>query len=140
MPKLTKKNSKKSPNVQRGKRKESVARCSLIKGTGKVYINGILLDTIDNELYRDIVLEPFAFFKDTSHDYKVNVYGGGTMGQAQAIRTSIARTITQTLPNEDIRKQMIELDRSLIVEDPRRVEPKKFKGPGARARFTKSYR
>jgi ribosomal protein S9 len=35
---------------------------------------------------------------------------------------------------------MLEWDRSLLVEDSRRVEPKKFKGPKARARFTKSYR
>ncbi len=139
MPKV-KKNSKKQKNVERGKRKESVARCSVVKGTGKVFINGIYLQDIDNPLYQAIVMEPFVFHKDTTHDFRINVFGGGTMGQAQAARTAIARSICETPGNEEVRKQMMELDRSLLVEDPRRVEPKKFKGPGARARFTKSYR
>lgn len=139
MPKV-KKSSKKQKNVERGKRKESIARCSVVKGTGKVFINGIYLQDIDNPLYQAIVMEPFVFYKDTTHDFKINVFGGGTMGQAQAVRTAIARSVCETPGNEEIRKKMMELDRSLLVEDPRRVEPKKFKGPGARARFTKSYR
>ena len=53
--------------------------------------------------------------------------------------TGLARALASHFGG-DMRKNMIEYDRSLIVEDPRRVEPKKFKGPKARARFTKSYR
>ncbi|VVB71088.1 30S ribosomal protein S9 [uncultured archaeon] len=139
MPKV-KKNSKKGQTIQRGKRKESIARCTVVKGTGKVFINGIYLNDIDNPLYQEIVQEPFVFCKDTTHDFRVNVFGGGTMSQAQAVRTAIARSLSQSAGNDEVRKQMMELDRSLLVEDSRRVEPKKFKGPGARARFTKSYR
>jgi small subunit ribosomal protein S9 len=62
------------------------------------------------------------------------------MGQAQAARTAIARALVAALGDDDLRKRLVEFDRSLLVEDVRRVEPKKFKGPGARARFTKSYR
>ena len=41
---------------------------------------------------------------------------------------------------KEIKDQLIQYDRSLLVADPRRTEPKKFGGPGARARYQKSYR
>ena len=64
-----------------------------------------------------------------------------------AIRMSIAKAIlafTQKYDDESTKRELKELllqyDKSLLVSDPRRCEPKKFGGSGARARFQKSYR
>ncbi len=132
---------KKTGIVARGKRKEAVARASIKKGTGKVRFNGALLSTVNSPFVKQVIAEPIRFFPGASQvDIEVIVNGGGTMGQAQACRTAIAKAIVEYSKDEDLRAKMLEFDRSLLVEDPRRVEPKKFKGPKARARFTKSYR
>ncbi|HLD76010.1 MAG TPA: 30S ribosomal protein S9 [Candidatus Norongarragalinales archaeon] len=138
-PTTTKK--KKSPiQVFRGKRKEAKARAFLKKGSGHVYYNGLLLDAHSSPYVRQIITEPLRFLDAfTDLDAYITVQGGGTMGQAQAARVALAHALVATVGG-DLKKRMIEYDRSLLVEDARRVEPKKFKGPGARARFTKSYR
>ncbi|VVB68398.1 30S ribosomal protein S9 [Candidatus Norongarragalina meridionalis] len=133
---------KKSKIAQaRGKRKEAIARATVREGKGLVRVNDHSIDALPSFI-RQIVTEPLNFIEDaqrTKLDVRVTVRGGGVMGQAQAARTAIARALALHF-GDDMRKRMIEYDRSLIVEDPRRVEPKKFKGPKARARFTKSYR
>ncbi len=68
------------------------------------------------------------------------VQGGGFMGQAQAIRTAIARGLIKITNREDIKALYSEYDRSLIVGDPRQTEPKKPRGRSARAKRQKSYR
>lgn len=70
----------------------------------------------------------------------MNVSGGGTMGQAQAARTAIAHALVMYFDQMNLREKFISIDRSMLIEDTRRVEPKKFRGPKARARFQKSYR
>lgn len=64
-----------------------------------------------------------------------------------AVRQAIAKAIVafyQKFVDEaskrDIKETLVQFDRSLLVADPRRCEPKKFGGRGARARFQKSYR
>lgn len=126
--------------VARGKKKEAVARASISNGNGKVFINGIELSAMNNLYAREIIAEPLQFIESKDFDLFVSVKGGGTFGQAQAVRTAIARAIHEFKKDEKLYRQMMEYDRSLFVEDSRRVEPKKFKGPKARARFTKSYR
>jgi small subunit ribosomal protein S9 len=73
-------------------------------------------------------------------DISVNVMGGGQMGQAQACRTAIARALVGFSGSEELKRKIVERDRFMFAEDSRRVEPKKYKGPKARARFQKSYR
>ncbi len=126
----------------RGKRKESVARASVKQGTGRLYINDRSIESIDQPYIREIITEPLALAGDAAKtlDIDVSVFGGGTMGQAQAVRTAIARGLVEFMHNEELKKLMIERDRHMIVEDSRRVEPKKYKGPKARARYQKSYR
>ncbi|MBU1197673.1 30S ribosomal protein S9 [Candidatus Micrarchaeota archaeon] len=135
-----KKRKKKKSLVTRGKRKEAIARASIQPGSGKIYINGLLLTAHDSPFMREVVSEPLQFIDHPDFDVHVNVRGGGFSGQAQAARTAVARAIVQYSKNDSLREQFMTYDRSLLVEDPRRVEPKKFKGPKARARFTKSYR
>ena len=62
------------------------------------------------------------------------------MGQAQAARSAIAKGIVKFTGDEGLKNLYLMEDRYLLVDDARRVEPKKFKGPKARARFQKSYR
>jgi small subunit ribosomal protein S16e len=78
---------------------------------------------------------------------RIRVRGGGSCSQIMAIRQAIAKAIiafTQKYDDESTKRELKELllqyDKSLLVADPRRCEPKKFGGKGARARFQKSYR
>ena len=69
------------------------------------------------------------------------------MSQVYAIRQAIARGViafnqkyVDEATKKEIKDQLATFDKTLVVSDPRRCEPKKFGGPGARARFQKSYR
>ncbi len=127
----------------RGKRKEAIARATVKPGTGRYAVNNTSVSSMSSVFLRYVYVEPLGFFPDASSkfDISVTVKGGGASGQAQASRTAVARALLHAHGDPDtVKQQMLSFDRSLLVEDPRRVEPKKFKGPKARARFTKSYR
>jgi small subunit ribosomal protein S9 len=127
--------------VTTGKRKRSIARAVVSKGPGHWTYNGMAFSAIADPLVRQIASEPLSFLEDPSAvDVRVTVRGGGVYGQAQAARTALAKGIAAYTQDEALEKRMLVYDRSLLIDDPRRVEPKKFKGPKARARFTKSYR
>lgn len=73
--------------------------------------------------------------------------GGGYVSQIYAIRQAIAKSLVayyqkyvDEASKQEIRDVLLQYDRSLLVADPRRCEPKKFGGRGARSRFQKSYR
>ncbi|MFH0836308.1 MAG: 30S ribosomal protein S9 [Candidatus Micrarchaeota archaeon] len=131
---------KKAQVVTRGKRKRAIARASIKPGSGLVRVNSQLLSSIQNPFFKAIAGEALNFVDCKGVDISVSVNGGGVMGQAQAVRTAIARALVDHFKDEKLKEEMIAFDRSLLVEDSRRVEPKKFLGPKARARFTKSYR
>ncbi len=139
-----KKSAKKKTDavIARGKRKTSIARATITKGTGMVRVNSKLVDGYNNRHIAEIIKEPLAYVGPEANniDVSVNVEGGGVMGQAQAARTAIANALVGYFPKLDLKKKFLEIDRSLVIEDPRRVEPKKYRGPKARARFQKSYR
>jgi small subunit ribosomal protein S9 len=128
--------------VARGKRKESIARATITAGKGVVRINSQKLESLNNPYIRDIIREPLRYVGPEANtvDISVNVNGGGAMGQAQAARTAIANALSMFFEQMNLRKKFVEIDRSLVIEDTRRVETKKFRGPKARARFQKSYR
>eukprot|EP00929_Paragymnodinium_shiwhaense_P110565 TRINITY_DN776_c0_g1_i4.p1 TRINITY_DN776_c0_g1~~TRINITY_DN776_c0_g1_i4.p1 ORF type:complete len:101 (+),score=26.23 TRINITY_DN776_c0_g1_i4:155-457(+) len=80
-------------------------------------------------------------------DIRLRVKGGGYTSQVYAIRQAIAKGIiayyqkfVDEASKKEIKDTLMSYDRSLIVADPRRCEPKKFGGRSARARFQKSYR
>ena len=77
--------------------------------------------------------------KTKSIDIEVRVRGGGFMGQAEAVRTAIAKAIAGWTRSPAIKKKFMDYDRSLLVSDPRRKEPKKFGRKGPRAQRQKSY-
>ncbi len=128
--------------VASGKRKMAVARASLTKGRGAVRVNSVPVEILPHELARMKILEPLklAGKKAETIDIDVNVQGGGVMGQADAVRTAIARGLVQYLNDQDLEVLFREYDRTLIVPDTRRKLPKKPLGRGARKKRQKSYR
>ncbi len=131
--------------ITKGKRKRAIARVRLMKGNGRMTINNIDINTFKPREIRELIMESVNFSPLTkeifeSSDIKVNVSGGGASGQAQAARVAIAKAIAEASSTDVVEKAFMKYDRMLLVDDVRRVEPKKYKGPKARARFQKSYR
>jgi len=62
------------------------------------------------------------------------------MGQAEAARMAVANALLKWTKSVHLRTVFVEYDRTMVAGDPRRKEPKKFGGPGARAKDQKSYR
>jgi small subunit ribosomal protein S9 len=89
------------------------------------------------------MMEPFRIAPDElreSVDVDITVQGGGFSGQADAVRTAIARGLVEHTNDAELRDAFMSFDRSLLVNDVRQTESKKWGGPGARARYQKSYR
>jgi small subunit ribosomal protein S9 len=129
--------------LRSGKRRTAIARAIIKSGTGRILINGKPIEIIEPEITRMKLQEPLYFLdKKTrdSVDIKVKIQGGGFMGQTEAARTAIARVLLSWTESEQLREKYTQYDRHMIVGDPRRREPKHFGGPGARAKYTKSYR
>ncbi|ELY48193.1 MULTISPECIES: 30S ribosomal protein S9 [Natronorubrum] len=126
-----------------GKKKTAVARATVREGEGRVRINSKPVELVEPEMSRLKMLEPFRIAGEdlrSDMDIDVRVEGGGISGQADAVRTAIARGIVQHSNDAELRDAFMEFDRSLLVNDVRQSEPKKWGGPGARARYQKSYR
>ncbi|KAA0002636.1 MAG: 30S ribosomal protein S9 [Thermoplasmata archaeon] len=128
--------------VQSGKRRSSIARAVARKGKGRVRINKVLLDVYEPEFMRNLIEEPLRLAEKhvKKMDIEVKVRGGGVMSQAEAARTAIAKAIVAFTNDEELKQMFIEYDRTLLVSDTRRKEPKKQLGRGARKKRQKSYR
>mmetsp|Transcript_14010 Transcript_14010/g.38284 ORF Transcript_14010/g.38284 Transcript_14010/m.38284 type:complete len:145 (+) Transcript_14010:41-475(+) len=133
-----------------GRKKTSTAVAFVKKGTGLIKVNGSPISLLQPEILKLKTYEPMLLLgndKFANVDIRVRVKGGGTTSQIFAIRQAIAKGMVayyQKYVDEASKKEIkdifIQYDRSLLVADPRRREPKKFGGPGARARYQKSYR
>ena len=125
-----------------GKRKTAIARATVKDGKGRVRINSVPLEVLQPELARLKMMEPLELAGDRTVkvDIDVNVNGGGVMGQAAATRTAIARGLVDYFEDEELKTKFRAFDRSLLVNDPRRSEPKHPLGRGARKKRQKSYR
>lgn len=125
-----------------GKRKTAIAKAITNSGVGRVKINDVPVEIWQPKNSRDKISEPIILARKEMKkiDIEVSVRGGGFMGQAQAVRTAIAKGIVGWTKNPSVKKKFLEHDRSLLVSDSRRKEPKKFGRRGPRARRQKSYR
>lgn len=129
--------------VVSGKRKTAVSRAVVRPGIGRVYVNRIPLEIYEPEIAREKMMEPLLEAGDEiwkQVDLEVKVTGGGYMGQAEAARMAIANALLKWTKSTHLRTVFAEHDRTMIAGDSRKKEPKKFGGPGARARDQKSYR
>jgi len=126
-----------------GKRKTAIARATVRPGRGRIRVNNTPLEIFEPKIARDKIMEPLLQTGDEvwkQIDIDVKVSGGGFMGQAEAARTAVARALLKWTKSTHLQSILIDYDRTMIAGDPRRKEPKKFGGPGARARDQKSYR
>ena len=128
--------------VTTGKRKTSLAKATVKDGIGRIRINGKPLEIMQPEMARLRIMEPLIIFGEgwKRYDIKIRVHGGGFMSQADAIRMAIATGLIRMSQDFEARSRMLDHDRTMLVGDPRRTEPKKFGGPSARSRYQKSYR
>lgn len=126
-----------------GKRKTAVARATVRAGKGRVRVNNVPVEIFEPQIARNKILEPLRLAGDNvwgQLDIDIRVSGGGFMGQADASRTAVARALLRWTKSSHLQTLFTEYDRTLIAGDPRRREPKKSGGPGARAKDQKSYR
>ena len=121
-----------------GRRKAAVARVYLTAGNGKITINSRdINEYFPSPLLRYVVCQPVTELNlAESFDVKVNLYGGGTSGQAEAVRVAITRALIQY--NEELKPQLRAA--GFVTRDARVVERKKPGRPGARRRFQFSKR
>lgn len=125
-----------------GKRKTAIARGKFQEGKGRVRINKYPAELYQPELARHKINEPLTLAGKLAEnvDIDIKVVGGGIMGQAEAARMVIAKGLVQWTSDMDLKEKYTQYDRTMLVGDPRRSEPKKYGGRGARARRQKSYR
>jgi len=133
-----------------GRKKTATAVAHCKRGNGLIKVNGRPLEQIEPEMLRFKIQEPVLLLgkeRFAGVDIRVRVKGGGHVAQIYAIRQAISKALVayyqkyvDEASKKEIKDILVSYDRTLLVADPRRCEPKKFGGPGARARFQKSYR
>jgi len=139
------------PSVQTFGRKKTATAVALCKaGRGLIKINGCPIELVQPETLRYKVFEPILLLGNqrfANVDIRIRVKGGGYTSQIYAIRQAISKGLiawyqkyVDEASKKEIKDILLNYDRSLLVADPRRCEPKKFGGRGSRARFQKSYR
>lgn len=125
-----------------GKRKTAIARATIRPGKGVVRVNSVPIEIYPNEMARMKISEPILLYPKAIEglDVAIDVHGGGIMGQAEAVRTALARGIIRWHNDPQIKDLYLTYDRTLLVNDSRQKESKKPHGRGARKKFQKSYR
>ncbi len=118
-----------------------------IEGRGLIKVNGSPVNLIQPHALRYKIFEPVLVVGEAAFsriDIRVRVSGGGQVSQIYAIRQAISKALVAFYAKyEDaaealsLKKALVAYDRTLLVADPRRMEPKKFGGHGARARRQK---
>jgi small subunit ribosomal protein S9 len=121
-----------------GKRKTAIARVRFQLGGGNILVNG---RTIEDYFPRDadqiLIRKPLEMTEAlTRYDINATIHGGGSSGQAGALRHGIARALEKLDPNQ---RQTLKRA-GFLTRDPRKKERKKYGQKGARARFQFSKR
>ena len=120
------------------RRKTAVARVYISEGKGNITVNKRTLeDYFSTATLQYKVKQPFALTNTVdNYDVKVNVYGGGITGQAEAVRLALSRALCEIeAENREVLKP-----EGLLTRDPRMVERKKFGQKKARKKFQFSKR
>ena len=124
--------------IATGRRKSSIARVELKAGKGKFLVNGRDFDEYFNrDTQKMVIRRPFDLLElNNQYDISVNVIGGGSTGQAGAVRLGISRVLEKI--NPDFRSTL--KINGMLTRDSRTVERKKYGQPGARKKFQFSKR
>lgn len=125
----------------KAKKKEAIAKTIISPGRGVVRINARHLNLVEPPEVQTFIREPLLLAGEAAHafDFDVRVQGSGPMSQAVAVRATLAKALAEHL-GDDLRKKYLQYDRMLLVDDPRRTEPKKPLGPKARRKKQHSKR
>jgi small subunit ribosomal protein S9 len=121
-----------------GRRKEATARVFLRSGAGNFEVNGRELDEyFANDVLKMIIKQPLLLTETADKfDIYCTVEGGGSSGQAGAVRHGVARALVEF--NGELRERL--KGAGFLTRDPRQKERKKYGQKGARARFQFSKR
>jgi len=121
-----------------GRRKSAIARIYVNEGKGKITVNDRAFEEyFPLQQTQNIIQQPLNLVEaSTKYDIVVNLKGGGTTGQAEALRLALARAMVKINPES---KEVLKAVK-LMTRDPREVERKKPGQPGARKRFQFSKR
>lgn len=121
-----------------GRRKTSVARIFLSEGKGEITVNKkSYTDYFPTPTLQYKVIQPLALTSNEgNYDIKVTVVGGGTNGQAEAVRLAVSRALCKI----DEEHRLVLKPEGLLTRDPRMVERKKFGQKKARKKFQFSKR
>ena len=129
----------KAPGGGTGRRKEAVARVRLTPGSGKRIVNGKALDVyFPNKVHQQLVSEPFRTVgAENQYDVVARINGGGTSGQAGALRLGVARALNEI--DRDANRPSLK-KAGFLTRDPRVIERKKYGLKKARKRSQYSKR
>jgi small subunit ribosomal protein S9 len=107
-----------------GRRKEAVVRIRLMPGTGKYTLNGkSLAEYFPNKVHQQLINDPFVVAERTEiFDVHARLHGGGTSGQAGALRLAIARALIEVQPEDRPALKRA----GFLTRDPRMIERKKY--------------
>ena len=114
-----------APGAATGRRKEAIARVRLVPGSGRWVVNGRALDVyFPNKVHQQLVNEPFVTLGAVDRfDVIARIHGGGSSGQAGALRLAIARALNEI----DAEGNRPALKRAgFLTRDPRAKERKKY--------------
>ncbi|MFH1358635.1 MAG: 30S ribosomal protein S9 [archaeon] len=126
-----------------GKRKTSIAKATIVEGSGRVLINKVPYENLD--FFKKLVIdEPIEIAKKTLKNFKfdifVNIKGGGSESRIEAARLAIARVLVNFTKSDALRKAFIKYDKTLLIADTRRKEAYKPGDSKARKKRQKSFR
>jgi small subunit ribosomal protein S9 len=114
--------SKKKDVIQTtGKRKKAIARAVARPGSGKVVVNGTLLDFFQPEAVKLMIKEPIILSGINDLDIDGCIRGGGVLGQAVAAREAVAKSLVEH--DKTLKEKFVSYDRTMLVSDSRRTEP-----------------
>ena len=126
-----------------GKRKTSIAKVRLSEGTGKIVVNKIPYELL-NEFHKLAIQEPIMIakkiLKKFNYDIQVKVIGGGRESQIEAARLAIAKALVEKTKSEALKKELIKYDKYILIADTRRKETCKPGDSKARSKRQSSKR
>lgn len=128
--------------VASGKHDFARAQAIITEGNGTVLLNSVPFEIYQPEIAREKIREALILAGDIAKkvNIKVNMRGGGYMGQAMAARLAIARGLVKFSRSEKLKRTFLDYDRNLLVADVRRKETRKPGPSKARAAAQKSKR
>jgi len=125
----------------KSKKKTAIARATIKKGKGIIKINKMNLEIYAEGHILEMIKEPIKIAEENVKEFDINVTvkGSGRMSQAVAIRSAIAKAFVRA-KGKKLKDLFLLYDRSLLVDDVRKVESKKPLGRKARSKKQKSKR